>query len=241
MTLTRKSTFTKFTYNICNTILEQVSFVRDLGVVLDKSLSFDLHIDKICNSGHNKLGFIKWRAQEFDDMFLTKQLYSALVRSRMEYASIVWSSYTNSRIDPIESVHKQFLLFALRNLGFSGYRLPKYEKRLLLIDMVTLKQRRELASALFGFDLVRNNINCPEFCERIVFTSHDYNTRHKRPIVEEFYRNDFSLHNPLNECIRNFNKYKDQYSMNVTKETFKLNILRKMKTLFNQGQGLSVN
>ena len=28
------------------------------------------------------------------------------------------------------------ILFALRNLG---YRLPKYEERLLLIDMITLK------------------------------------------------------------------------------------------------------
>ena len=158
-------------------------------------------------------------------MFLTKQLYSALVRSRMEYASIVWSPYTNSRIDPIESVQKQFLLFALRNLGFSGYRLPKYEEILLLIDMITLKQRREFASDLFGFDLVRNNINCPELCERIVFTSHDYNTRNKRPIVEEFYRNDFSMHNPLNEFIRNINKYKDQYSMNVIKETLDFYII----------------
>ena len=89
MTFTRKSTFTKFTYKICNTILEQVSFVKDLGVILDKSLSFDLHIDKICNSGHNVLGFIKRRAKEFDNMLLNKHVYSALVRSRMEYANLV--------------------------------------------------------------------------------------------------------------------------------------------------------
>ena len=101
------------------------------------------------------------------------------------------------------------------------------------------KTKKRACLCFIRFNLVRNNINCFELCEQIVFNSHDYNTRHKRPIVEEFYRNDFSMHNPLNECIRNFNKYKDQYSMNVTKETFKLNILKKMKTLLNQG--LSVN
>jgi hypothetical protein len=207
MTFARRKTFFEYKYHIDDNELEQISCVRDLGVILDRSLSFDSHIDRICSSGHSILGFIKRRDKEFDDISLTKMLYCSLVRSKLEYASIVWSPYTSGKIGNVESVQKQFLLFALKPLGFTGFRLPKYEERLLLIDMIPLSLRRELASTLFGFDLVRSNIRCPDLCEKIVMNEHSYDTRNKKPLVEEFHKCDFSLHNPLNECIRNFNKY----------------------------------
>ena len=84
------------------------------------------------------MGFIKRRARKFDDISLTKMLYCSLVRSKLEYASIVWSFYASGKIGNVESVQKQFLLFALKPVGFTGFRLPKYEETLLLIDMISL-------------------------------------------------------------------------------------------------------
>ena len=61
-----------------------------------------------------------------DDLKICK-----IINSKEDIFSLQCSEYTtitlpntNSRIDPIESVHQQFLLFALRNFGFSGYSLP---------------------------------------------------------------------------------------------------------------------
>lgn len=79
MTFSKKRSFVEHHYSIDNKKLEQVSCVRDLGVILDKSLTFDFHIDKICNSGNSILGFIKRRAKEFCDISLTKLLYCSLV------------------------------------------------------------------------------------------------------------------------------------------------------------------
>jgi len=200
--------------------------------MLDNSLTFKNHIQKICASGHAILGFIKRRAKEFNDIVLTKKLYCSLVQSTMEYASVVWSPYTNVDKSLIESVQKQFLLFALRPLGFTGFQLPKYEARLLLLNMVSLESRRELASALFGFDLIRDNIRCPALCDKMVSNQHEHNTRFRRPLIEEIHRTNYSMFNPINQCIRTFNKYSNLYDPQVSKHDFKNRILNQMKILF---------
>ena len=89
----------------------------------------------------------------------------------------------------------------MNSLGFNGYRLPKYQERLLLLNMTTLSDSRTLASALFGFDLLRRNILCPELCDQMTLVSHSYNTRNRNYIFE--HRTNYSLHNPINECIKN--------------------------------------
>ena len=104
MSFARRKTFVEYKYHIDDDKLEQISCVRDLGVILDRSLSFDSHIDRICSSCHSILGFIKRRAREFD-ISLTKMLYCSLVRSKLEYASIVWSPYTSGKIGNVESEH----------------------------------------------------------------------------------------------------------------------------------------
>lgn len=233
MSFARKKEIANNTYFINGIALNKVDSIKDLGVTLDSALSFNQHINKICTSGHALLGFIKRRAKEFDDIFLTKTLYCSLVRSILEYASIIWSPYTNERKSSIESIQKQFLLFALKPLGFTGYRLPRYEERLLLLNMVSLESRREVASTLFGFDLVRGNINSDNLCNVIIPNNHSHYTRFKRPLMEENSKTDYSMHSPLNTCIRNFNKYSIFYDPEMSREKFKNKILEKMKTLYS--------
>ena len=145
-------------YQINGNTLKRNEVVKDLGILLDTKLTFKQHINKICISGHSILGFIKRRAKEFNDLALTKSLYCSLVRSILEYACIVWAPYRQIDIDRIESVQKQFLLFALKHLNFSGFVLPPYKSRLLLLNMVPLEDRRKLFSAMFAFDLIQGNI-----------------------------------------------------------------------------------
>ena len=53
------------TYKIGNDTLERINLVsmRDLGVLFDDKLNFNLHIDKICNGSMSMLGFTKRRVQ----------------------------------------------------------------------------------------------------------------------------------------------------------------------------------
>lgn len=84
----------------------------NLSVLLDENLTFKSHINKIRNSGRAVFGFIKRKAREFDDPYITKTLYCSLFRSILVYASVIWCSHCQVHIGMMESVQKQFLLFA---------------------------------------------------------------------------------------------------------------------------------
>ena len=65
ITFTRKINRIDFKYNIKGTPLSQVSSVRDLGVIVDFTLSFVDHIDTIVSRALGVLGFIKRNTSQF--------------------------------------------------------------------------------------------------------------------------------------------------------------------------------
>lgn len=97
------------------------------------------------NKAYGVLDFIKRWAKKFSDPYVTKQLYTALVKHIIEYRSVIWDSGYITYIDKIESVSKQCLLFSLRHFHWNGFfNLPSYANRLRLTRLVTLKRRRIL-------------------------------------------------------------------------------------------------
>jgi len=227
----RESTANLYEYKIDNECLKRVDQIRDLGVIFDSKLTFKQHVDKITSCAYVALGFVKRRVKELDDPFLNKRLYSALVQPILEYASIVWAPYRICDSKRIESVQKQFLIFALKHLGFSGFKLPKYENRLLLLDMTTLERRRELASTVFLFDLVEGNIRCPELLQRIQWKNNRYNTRNNVILNEERHQSDYTYYDPIATAIRLFNKHSAMYVAGMSRDKFKAKVLSKFKDL----------
>ena len=99
--------------------LELVHTFMDLGILLDVKLSFISHINMTINKARGVLAFIKRWSKEFIDPYITKQLYTSLVRPILEYGSIIWDPLYNVHIDYIESIQKQFLIFCLRSLPWN--------------------------------------------------------------------------------------------------------------------------
>ena len=190
-------------------------------------------IDKVVSSGRSILGFVKRRAKEFQSPYLTKRLFNTFVIPVIEYVSPIWSPHRQVDCKRIESIQKQFLIFALRHLGFQGPRLPPYESRLLLIDMIPLHSRRKLASTLFAFDLLQNNIKVPELQSRLIINTNQHSTRSRKFLREELHHTDFAAFDTINSAIRNFNEFAIFFDPAFGKETFKFRILTKMKTLHN--------
>ena len=88
--------------------------------------------------------------------------------------------------------------------------LPSYEERLKLINLHTLKSRRELLIASFIYDVLHSNINTREISEAVVFNNNG-RTRHARFLVENFHNTDYGTNEPLTRGCRIFNDYIDCY------------------------------
>lgn len=180
-------------------------------------------------------GFVKRRVRELNNPHLSKSLYCALVQPILEYASVVWAPYRAIDKSRIESVQKQFLLFALRSLNFdrTDFRLPPYKCRLLLLNMTTLDDRRELASALLIFDLLEGKIKSEALQEKIALVEGRYDLRQSNFLREVRYRTDFEGNDPISRAICVFNDYAERFEPNVTRLTFRNSIIRAKMTLFS--------
>jgi len=210
------------TYNLNGVTLETVSEIRDLGVILDRKLQFDVHIHTIVNKASSTLGFIKRWSKEFNDPYVTKLLFTSLVRPILEYASPVWCPQYAVYSNMIESVQKQFLLFALRNLRWDPDRsLPSYEARLKLIRLPTLSSRRTVASVMFLQKLIIGETHSPTLLGRIAWNVPSRPQRFYLPIRLDICRHNYADHEPFRCICKSYNRF-----YNIICFSFSLNQLK---------------
>lgn len=104
---------TKFhvNYYIGDQEFETVNSIQDLGISLEQWLDFRRHMCKVLNKAYIALGFMERWCKEFSNIAITKNFYTSLVRSLLEYGSVIWYPIYSVYCERIESVLKQFLFF----------------------------------------------------------------------------------------------------------------------------------
>ena len=198
-------------------IVERCSRVRDLGIILDSKLTFIEHYNAIINKANSMLGFIKRFCFNFQDPYTIKTLYIAYVRSILEYCSIVWSPFQITHIERIESVQKQFMLYALRKLGWTALPLPSYKARCMLINIQTLKERREFAMISFVNDIVSHRIDSIELLAKLNFYTPGRYLRNRNIFATSHCRTDYAKFGPVNHMMHVNNEHCNNIDFTMTK------------------------
>ena len=135
MSFSNKMNPTLAIYNINGSVLTEVENIKDLGVIFDKKLKLDAHIDSIVKKSYSMLGFIMRTTLKFNDLSCVKFLYNSLVRSRLEYNTEVWNPYQTTYISKLEKVQRKYtrlLFFKLR------YERLSYSQGLEILNMIEL-------------------------------------------------------------------------------------------------------
>ena len=94
----------KKTCNICFKI-EQVNFIKYLGIILDENFTWKLHVDKL------KMEMISILRKFFILRYLcpikvVRSVYCALVESRLQYGISCWGGAYMSNINPLQIAQK---------------------------------------------------------------------------------------------------------------------------------------
>lgn len=171
-------------------------------MLLDEKLKFKNHISFIINKAKSILAWIKRFSYEFDDPWIIKRLFETFVQPILEYASQIWSPKFKNTIVKIESIQKQFLLYALRKFKWKDrFNLPSYENRLLFFHMNTLEDRRLIYQIIFILSLIHAKISSPSLLNELRFRIPQRYTRNYLLLDE-----DINLNNsPFSLIKRNFN------------------------------------
>lgn len=219
------------TYFMGDHVIERKQEIRDLGVPIDLKFTLIAHMERSITRARQSLGYIKSVSKgQFGSRALVV-LYNAYVRSKLEFASVIWDPYQQNYSDDIESVQKQFVMYALGDTNrIPPYRLQPYEERCKTLGLDKLSTRRTITNAIMAYDLYNKRINDDNIDAKLIRRQHQRSFRNERPLAEVVYETNYGYNQPLAKMVRMVNQHSGL--MGLSRSAFKSKVKEELK-----GQG----
>lgn len=226
ISFTRKLRPITHNYTLLGTTVPRVECINDLGVLLDAKLTYKNHVAYIVAKASRLLGFIFRATKKFTDVYCLKSLYCGLVRSTLEYSSVVWNPWYQNSSERIESVQRRFIRFALRLLPWRDpHRLPSYESRCQLIHLDSLAVRRNAARVTAVADLLTSRIDCPSLLGELNLQARSRVLRGGAFFRIPLEAANYSAHGSIIGLQRTFNRVASIFDFNVSRDVLKKQFL----------------
>lgn len=164
----RKHNIITSSYFIDNEKIKELDSIRDLGILYDKKLTFVPHINNIIKKASNVLGFVIRKCKTFRNFKTKIIIYNTLVRSILEYGSVVWRPHYAVHALRIERIQKRFMWHLAFSTGMAK-KVRSYNDRLKHFKLPSLDQRRYLSDAIFAFKIINNKVDCPRLLSSFNF------------------------------------------------------------------------
>lgn len=208
VSFTRKTEPSIFHYTIGQAVLRRERVVRDLGVVFDAEFSFVDHVDDVVSSSLRTLGFIYRNCRDFKNAACLATLYRSFVRSKLEYASLIWFPIYRSHVARIESVQRRFLKFASFLLdGTYPPRGSDHRDLLSRHGFDLLETRHVVLCVKFLFGLLHNTVDCSELLSRINLLVPRLNARRSLTFYCDAPKSNALVRSPIYTVCNFFNIY----------------------------------
>ena len=133
----------KYEYFMNGMKLEETTAEKDLGVVVDSNLTFDVHVNETVKKANRLCGMINTYVH-LKKPFIMAPLFKTLVRPILEYGNCVWNSNLRKHVDLVEGVQRRYTkrIIGLSNLEYyqrlEKLKLPSLEFRRLRGDCIEL-------------------------------------------------------------------------------------------------------
>ncbi len=94
-----------YDYTLHSRVLESVSTAKYLGLTFADNLSWGTHIHNVTSKANKTLGFLR-RNLAFAPRDTRESAFKTMVRPQLEFASCIWSPYTETDISKVEKVQR---------------------------------------------------------------------------------------------------------------------------------------
>lgn len=165
----RKSKLVLHNYHINHNFVTEKQIIRDLGVLFDNKLTFKEHLEDVTNRASRMLGFVLRNVKGFRNPKTKILLYYSLVRSILEYCSVIWRPHYSTHILRLERIQKRFLWHLTYSSGLSTKILSSYQKRLSHFKICSLENRRRIIDVVFVSKVLTNKTDCPQLLNKLNF------------------------------------------------------------------------
>lgn len=170
MTITTKRSRSIYSYKINDSVINRVESKKDLGVTFQNTLKFDQHITEIAKKAYRSLGLVVRHSYFFSSIDTVRLLYTSLVRSNLEYASVIWAPQAQVYVSMLERIQARFIrsLFRRENGFYPAYPdAISYAMLRESLVMETLESRREYNYIMLLYNILNNRIEIPSALQHI--------------------------------------------------------------------------
>jgi len=136
-------------YRVGTATLVKVNEMNDLGVQVTSNLRWTAHINS-CTKKAEKQLWLVIRTLGFQAPEKAKlQSYMSMVRSIIEYGSVVWSTKFKNQLCIVEKIQRKATNYILVNPPYYSPNHINYKNRLILLHLLPTSFRREILDIIF--------------------------------------------------------------------------------------------
>ncbi len=193
--------------------LEYVTKEKDLGVLVDDTLSFEQHAEESINKANRILAIIR-RSFTYLDKDMLLLLYKSLVRPHLEYGNVIWNPKLKRVKRSIEAVQRRATRMVPELAHLS------YQERLEQLKLPTLVYRRQRADMLETYKILHNEYDI----DQEIFFKCPGNSRtrgHSLKIFKDRVENTTRRHFFSNRVVNMWNELPEEVVSASKIDTFK--------------------
>lgn len=221
MRFSRKSNPINFTFSINNIDLETVLCIKDLGVYLDTKLTFNTHVDKIASKANKLLGYIRRTTTSFTNLRCIVILYTAFVRSIIDYCSTIWAPFYYVHIDRLERIQRKFVKMLCFKFNIY-YDRDNYDLLVKYFSLQPLAERRVFSDLMFAFKVLNGVVRCSDISDMFSVYIPSRPLRRLPILTVDYHRTNYGLHCPVTRIANELNSFNlDGDALRVSSAAFR--------------------
>ena len=197
LNISNKKTPSIHTYTIHNSHIQPTPNAKYLGITINNKLSWNTHIDTVCQKGNNTLNFLN-RNFRHTSKKIKEQLYMTYVRPILEYSSSVWDPHTLDNITKLEKVQRR----AARFINNTYSREVSVTSLLKKLNWTPLVERRAKTKVTLMFKALNNTVHIPTDHLRLTLAT----TRQQQNFFIPYARTNTYRHSFFPDTIRHWNR-----------------------------------
>lgn len=191
--------------------------MKDLGVYFDPQLTFNAHIKNTISSAYRTLGFLSRNSRAFKNIDTLKLLFSTFIRTKLEYACLIWNPGYNLYITGLENVQRRFFKSASYILdNVYPLRHTPQEQFYRRFGACSLAQRRKMHSVIFLFKVINNYYTSSHILEMINFRIPRLSSRDRSVFYSVPHRTNVYTFSPLQQLILSYSLVEDKVDLFCT-------------------------
>ncbi len=128
--------------------LSKVLEHNDLGVLIDKKLSWTNHILRQVKKANSRM-YILHRSFAKTNISIRAQLFKMYIRPILEFASVVWSPSRLQDLVTYENAQRRFTRWCFSR------RRPEYSRRIKSMNLISLSERKLRGDLIYTYKILR--------------------------------------------------------------------------------------